>query len=426
MRFRRDLILNWSHYEEHVEEAGFQWWRWERMLTASDQTLPEAAEGEERLLARLDALVLGGERVAERLLKPALAADEPERISAAVFALLSGDGRGGAQAVREVLEDASPPTIMASQRGLEVLDRQFLPDWLTSLLPLNAAPLQALALNVLGAQAVAPGSPLVEWISSEEAPVAAAALRVAARLQTRVEWSVLRKAIASPAPSTRDGALITGLIAGHREAWRLCRELTLARGPELGLPLLLLALGTGADAASMLRRMLDEPRLRTDTLWALGFNGHVSAAETCLEFLDDEVVGPLAAEAFCAITGLELAGRFVVEATKTEALDSEGTGLPLPDVAAVRAWWGGARKQFNPAMRYFRGRPWAPAVLLNGLWTEPMRRRGSLALEMTLRSQGAFQLQTRAFARHQVMALGAMRGSPLLLNVRPLAEGLLG
>lgn len=434
MRLRPDLILNWGQYETHLDEAAFFWGQWERALTAPDEVLPEVAETEERLLARLDALVLGGERVAERLLKPALTSDEPERLCAAVFALLSGGWRWGAEVVLELLGEAGPDATAAIQRALEVLDAGALPAWLQSL-PSHGAPLlRAVALEVLGAHAMAPGVPLASFVTAEP-PVAAAALRAAARLRVRLEWPPLKQALASPEVSVRDAALVAALLSGHREAWRVCRESM--RGPRPLLPLLLLSLGAGPGAVPLLREALQEPRLRPDALWALGFNGHVSAAEACLEHLSDEEVGHLAAEAFCAITGLVLTGPFVSAPARTDSEEQAeapsgpgvhpppGPGLPAPNPGALRAWWDEARKRLDPAVRYLRGRPWTPAGLLQALWTEPMRRRQPVALEVALRSQGAFHLRTRTFARHQLSALEVMRSAPPPLTSRPLAEGLL-
>lgn len=434
MRLRTDLILNWGQYETHLDEAAFFWGQWEQELTAPDAVLTEVAESEERLLARLDALVLGGERVAERLLRPALASDEPERLSVAVFALLSGGWRWGPDVVLELLGEAGPEALGAIQRALELLDTDALPAWLPSLLSRGALPLQALALDVLGTHGITPGVPLAGFVTG--APqVAAAALRASTRLGVRLDWPPLRQALASPEAPVRDAALVDALLSGHREAWTVCQEQAAARGRELGLPLLLLSLGAGPAAASLLREPLQEPRLRPDALWALGFNGHVSAAEACLEYLADEKVGHLAAEAFCAITGLVLAGRCVSGAEVPEPDEDEdtppepgghpapGPGLPQPDPGAIRAWWE-ARKRLDPAVRYLRGEPWTPAILLQGLWTEPMRRRPALALEVALRSQGAFQLRPRAFARHQLAALATMRSAPPALTSRTLAVGL--
>ena len=67
-----DLIL-WDVVEEHLDEAAFLWTQWERGLQSPLYKLHELRDRvEERMLAHLDGLVVGGEAVAQRLLYPAL------------------------------------------------------------------------------------------------------------------------------------------------------------------------------------------------------------------------------------------------------------------------------------------------------------------------------------------------------------------
>ncbi|QRK04193.1 TIGR02270 family protein [Archangium violaceum] len=436
MSDRSDPLLNWDIQEEHLDEAAFFWGQWERSLSAPDEVLPDVAVGEERLLARLDALVLGGPRVAERLLMPALASDEPERLSSAAFTLLfDASSRRGSDAVLSALRDAAPDACAAILRALEVLPTASLPAWVESLLAQPEPSLQALALDVLGAHSLSPGLELTGFLSEEDPRLSAAALRASVRLRARLDRKVLQRFWSSSESSVRDAAILAGLIQGQREAWMSCRQVVEARGPDLELPLLLLALGGDAGELAPLRGLLDVTALRPHVLWALGFSGRVSAAEACLAYLGDEAVGHLAAEAFCSITGLELSGRFLAgdpfledEEPGSEApLGSHpmpGPGLPLLDARLVRDWWVESRTRFNPETRYLRGRPWSPAVLLQGLWTEPMRRRHGLALEVALRSQGTFQARTRRFARHQLAVLETLRTTPPSLSSGPFVRGL--
>jgi hypothetical protein len=92
------------------------------------------AEDEERLLAHLDALVIGDAPVVDELLLPALESDEPARISAATFALLAGEVADAREAVLARLQAEDPIALAAIQRALEVLEREALPEWLARLL----------------------------------------------------------------------------------------------------------------------------------------------------------------------------------------------------------------------------------------------------------------------------------------------------
>src|SRR5258707_2498071 len=115
----------WDVFEEHLDEAAFRWAQWQSALHAANYTLAEVAEGPEaRLLAHLDALALGDAAVAERLLLPALEADEPERIAAAAWALVQLEGGGDYQdRVIDLLVKGAPPVRAAVTRALALSPR---------------------------------------------------------------------------------------------------------------------------------------------------------------------------------------------------------------------------------------------------------------------------------------------------------------
>ncbi|HZH13161.1 MAG TPA: TIGR02270 family protein [Archangium sp.] len=436
---RTELVINWDHYEEHLDEAAFLWSQWEHALVAPDQVLSEVADTEERLFARLDGLVLGGTPVTERLLLPALESDEPERVTAATYTLLSQEFPGGAELVRAALDTATPPTLAAVQRALEVSEKGALLAWLPDLLEFEAPALQALALDVLCSQGRDTGVALARLLKHEEPRVVAAALRLSARLNHRLERDFLERVLASPSPAVRDAAIEAGLLGNHRAAWLMCRAVVEGRAPQLRFPALLLALGGNEQDLSLLRRLLSVPEHRPDVLWALGFSGQPVCADACLEWMEDDEVARLAAEAFCAITGLRLEGRFVdspeeegdvLVALEEEDLDADLSSkpedaLPYPRAAVVAAWWEEERhKRFSPGQRYLYGRPFSPEWLLEVSERAPMRRRHALALDVALRSRGLIRIPTRTFTHHTQAALLAARSAPMSRLSRLFTEGL--
>ena len=56
-------------------------------------------------------------------------------------------------------------------------------------------------------------------------------------------------------------------------------------------------------------RLLGSSARQRDAIWALGFGGRRSGADACVDLLAQQRHAALAAEAFCAITGLDLAAR---------------------------------------------------------------------------------------------------------------------
>ena len=427
--------LRWDIYETHLDEAAFRWSQWEAALDAPDFILGEVAELEERFAAHLDGLILGGTPVARRLLEPALASEEPERIVTAALALLRGEEAPGPAAVLAALPTAEPSALAGLRRALELAPSAAIPTALPSLLEKEDAlpALWVLVLDTLGTHGLATPALCTPLLSHPEPEVAAAALRAASRARLPLEPASVHRALDSRAPVLRDAALLAGLMGGHAGAWAACRALVDSRASEARLPLLLLGLGGDEQDVKRLLARLDDEELRADALWALGFSGRVAAADACVALMREAPVAALAGEAFSAITGLRIEGGHATEKEEREEddLDADLTlrpedALPLPHAEQVAVWWKEARARLDPKQRHLAGQPFTPQVLLEALVSAPMRRRHALALELALRSRGALQVPTRAFVQHQVAGWKAARAAPATSFSRPFAEGLRG
>src|SRR5690349_14801760 len=115
----RDVLMD--VLEEHLDEAAFLWSQWERALVAPHSVLNEVAGLEERLLAHVDGLVIGGVPVAGRLLIPALEElADLGRVFVAAYTLLGSGEPSSIEAVRKALDAAPPETLPAFQRALEL------------------------------------------------------------------------------------------------------------------------------------------------------------------------------------------------------------------------------------------------------------------------------------------------------------------
>jgi uncharacterized protein (TIGR02270 family) len=434
-------LLRWDIYEEHLDEAAFRWSQWEKALDAPDYELAEVAALEEMMAAHLDGLVLGGGPVARRVLEPALATEEPERIVVATFALLSGEEPPGHAAVLAALPQAEPPALAALRRAFERVSPTLVPAELPSLLgKVDAIPeLLALVLDVLGTHGLATAQLCAPFLSHPVPGVAAAALRTAGRARLPVDTAVLHRALESSEAEVRDAAIVTGLLAGHRDAWAACRTVAESRTPGARLPLLLLGMGGDERDVKRLMELLSDATLRSDALWALGFSGRVAAADACLEWMRHKPSSPLAGEAFSAITGLRIEGPYAAERQEPELeepipLEQEELdanlvpapedALPIPQADAVAAWWREARPRLDARQRHLSGNPFTPQALLEALASGPMRCRHALALELALRSRGAFQVPTRAFVERQMAVWKQAHSASASTFSRPFTEGL--
>jgi|SRR5215217_3955024 len=420
--------------EEHLHEASFLWERWEALLHDARLTLTDVAVIEERLLAHLDGLMLGGESVA--LLWPALEGEDPGEVFTAAFVTLEQAPPRALDAILERLTTAPRPVKNALGRALESsLGESWVPLLLARLGTLEA-PCAALSLDVLASRRAARPELAFEWLSHPDASVVASALRILATSTTGLPPGELSRWLADPRPEVHWEAVRCGLQSGSRTAWSACREVARGSGPYTRQALVLLALaGEDADLRHLLTLTGDE-KTRAEALWALGFSGHRAAAEACLELCGQPApVARLAAEAFAAITGVTLEGPHVAPTQDEDALpplDEEDLdeslvprpedSLPVPVYPSLAGWWRDARKGFAAEVRYLGGKPFDEGALLSALSDGPMRRRPVHSLELALRTRGAHVVHPFAFTRRQSVELAAARSARSRMPLGPLAR----
>ncbi|EDM76220.1 hypothetical protein PPSIR1_07703 [Plesiocystis pacifica SIR-1] len=442
-----DHIL-WELVEQHLDEAEFCFEVWASTLDAPNYTLEEIAEGPEaRLLAHVDGLVIGGRAVARELLWPAL--DSPvsseERCAAATMALTVGLDAEGWARLLGLLDEAQDERRRGLVRGLQLgldldadsmssnpaaAERRLLADLEgASTLGVSAR------LEVLAGRQHVPGPWLRPHLDSADVATARAAVTLARfggpeglrRLDPPPGiWDRLGRA---EDPELREATITTALLLGVQGAWASAAYWAFA-APE---PAMRRAAATwvavlgDASAHARLLADLDDPELRRTSAWACAHAGRPDAVEAALPLLDDPEFGPLAAELPCAVAGLPVdrdeLWRDPPPETAAESLppldaddldedlvpDAEAQ-LPLPDPAAIRAWWANARATLddNPSLRHHAGRPLDAAGLRDALTAGPARWRHVQAMELALRSRGRALVNTRALARTQQRQLASL------------------
>lgn len=397
----------WDIYEEYLDEATFLWEQWEASLSRWDCTLADVARGpEERLVAHLDALVIGASRVADELCVPALQSTELARVAAAAWVLLHVDGKDRLDEIWDALSGADAERRDALARAFALSVRNDLPARIASRFDTLALPLKGCLIDVLricdpSALANVPLSRL----AVEPAPeLLGAVLRAALRLGVELDRSLLERGLMSTLSTTRAAAIELGTSLYPELVRPRCRSLIAERAPELRLALA--ALSIGGDAADLKRLLEWVVDLGSDAVWALGFSGWTDVADALLPWLDDPQLGASAAEAFATITGLELEGDLLEPSLpEPDELPDDapipelepGEGLPRANAPLLRRWWHLNRARFERGARYFRGRSWAPTLPVSALAsTTTWRLRGArLALSRT----EAASLELRGWAR---------------------------
>ena len=404
MTAKRRRPIRWDIHEEHLDEAAFLWGAWEAALEAAIYSLPEVASGaEERLMAHLDGLVLGGNAVAEKLLLPALQAADLGPVRPATWALLQADEGDHFDAVLEALAGAEPPKAAAITRAMGLSRHPTIVDRLSALWTHGAPPLRAVILDVIARQNLAWASTKVpEALRAKDPMLLAVALGLVRRLPDRdpaFAWDV-DAGLEHADPRVRREALATAFILGSKRMGSAARDAIAA--PEAGrLPFALLSLSPEEADRQVVRSCLEDPATVRHSLWALGFAGDVASIEVLLRFLPDQKLGRLAADAFSTITGLVIGGPFrAAGVSRGPELDEVGPddpppevrpedALPLPVTAAVKDWWGKNRGRFQPRQRYLWGEPRTVARVRAAMDGGPMWRRSVWALQIAAETRGA-------------------------------------
>lgn len=413
--------LNMSVVEECLDEAEFLWGARTRALDAHDQDMDRVSEwSEARLLGALDGVVLAGD-AAVGLLVPALKDGPPARTSVAAYALAALHTQPAVEALIAALsEGVDVPAIRA---GLELAVSDLL---LQRLLPAAARSHEVLALltDLRAAAGAGTGDKIPALWGTAHDGVRAATVRLCRHAPRPLAINVVATALAVEYPEIRIEAIELGLVHGMRDAWQAALELLAHPRPGFDRAAVAVAVLGDSRDHHRLTPLFEHPDWGRDALFAAGFAGTSATADALLAAMKNGILPGVAAESFCAITGLDLQREKMVApepspgdapiAFEDDDLDADlvptaDDDLPIPDVEAVARWWADRRRHFSPEKRYVGGQSWSLSVLHERLCTGPMRRRHGWAFEMAMHTQGECRVQTRALMSTQKHQLDKLR-----------------
>jgi uncharacterized protein (TIGR02270 family) len=427
---RADASILWNVVEEHLDELEFCVERFESMLDDVELSLSGLADIEERLLANLDGIVVGGAPVVERLLVPAvdeIDPKEPDRTTALALALVA---LARYDVVAKVLFHEEAAVRRSAVRACGMWPAEELSRWARARLgSASAAEERSALIDVLGPHGV-PSSVIVDALGSGHDALVAAAAR-AARFSdgtTVLPW--LERALVSADGDAREPALVTALAFGSPHAWNVCESWALdpkeSRAAAMNL---YAALGGPAHHAALLQHLARDSH-RRHALFALGFSGDPGLVPLLLERIagPDLLDAKIAAQAVATITGLDLTDEvFAAHPAPDESdLDDADTlppleeepavlvprpeeALPVPDAARIAFFWKEVAPRFEPGKRYLGGASFDRTVAITYLERGPLGRRHVLAQAFAIQSGGRSWIDTRAFGRSQLAQIAAIR-----------------
>ncbi len=408
--------------DESLHEAVFLWTRWEADLSSYSRNLHAVwTWSEDRLAGAID----GVQVAPAAMLKAMLSADDGERATARVWGrvLASSPDPAARALLADQLRTAPDAQLQGLARGIEVadLDGSFAP---VAQLLAGLGPEHAAVLARLKQFRRAPlGTELQKAYESGIEALQALVLATVHGLPEPYVPAWIDVGLKHAAPAVRLAAITSGLKHRVVTAWGAALELLRAPTAEsAGLFRYVAMLGGPAE-----QRLLFAPHadvaVQRQALWALGHVGTAEAVEHCLEAMAQPQLARAAGEAYCLITGAQLADDRLTAAEPPDAATPEFEAddleadlvpkpedlWPLPDPHAVRAHWRANAARFAPGVRHLRGVPADPARLLSALESGPMLRRADHAFELFVRTGGRCDVEVRATTVTQRRMLAAAR-----------------
>jgi len=398
--------------DESLDEATFLWQRWEAELSSPHRNLDEIWEWtEDRLIGALDGVRVASDAMLESMLAGAMSSEDSFRQTAAASALATAPARNARHVLANAVRDATGPQLAACMRGIEVanLDGSFAP--VSKVLAGSGPELSAALCRLKAFRRASLGPELASAFESRVASLQVEVMRAIRYLPQEYVGSWVATGLKHEHAAVRAAAIESGIARRIPNAWAAALEYVRQPRAETSRLLPLVAMLGGAAEHKLILDSVTDASLQKAALWSLGHIGTRDAAETCLLAMKNPKLARMGAEAYCTITGANLA-RDKLEAPEPEepppAFEKDDLDAnlvprpeelwPLPDPQLVRKHWVEISPRFQPGRRYLRGAPHDGQSLLAAIVSGPMLRRSDHAFEMYVRSEGRFDVETRASA----------------------------
>lgn len=388
--------------QQHAEESAMLRHVRSVLVRAPHVGLLHLGRLDERISAHLDGLAVAG-RHGDALLLAALERPGAGEVFALCVRALQSRNTGLMNHVLD-LADVLPDAARGIASALGWVSSGDLQGVVRQLLVAPQPARRALGLTACRLHQVDPGPVVETAFSHPDAMVRVAALRVAGALGRLDLLDRVRQAITDDSPDVvREAATAACLLGDRRVALQVLGVAAQRTGEaaDLALALLLAALdfGLAGDWVRGLSRTAqstpaDAARQRR-LIRAFGWLGDARFVPWLIERMVDPVSTRLAGEAFCWITGADLA-RMDLETLDAPALTErpdvdpssddvsidEDDSLPWPDVVKVQAWWSRQTTMQATAaagQRLFEGEPPSPELVRRVLVDGTQRRRAQAA-----------------------------------------------
>jgi uncharacterized protein (TIGR02270 family) len=415
--------------QQHAEESAMLRHIRSVLVRAPHVGLLHLGRLDERIAAHLDGLAVAGDYGTKLCLAALERPGCGEVFALAVRALESRD-----EAMFEhvlALVPALPDAARGVASALGWVSAADLQGVVSQLLASAEPARRALGLAACRMHQVDPGRGLLDALAAAQPEVRAAALRTAGELGRVDLQGRARQAMSDEDPQVLYQAATAACLLGDRHhSLTMLAAAAQQPTPQGDRALALCLAASPNDAAAALARSFSpqaqsQPADKTQRrrlIRALGLLGDARFVPWLIERMAEPEITRLCGEAFCWITGADLA-RMDLETLQAPPLPEhpsddpddddvsldEDDSLPWPDAAKVQAWWSKQTAMHAAAaagQRLFEGEAPSVAVAQRVLREGTQRRRARAALLACVLQPGCKLFAIAARTRRQQRALG--------------------
>ncbi len=406
-------------YEEHAEEAAFQWLLRDAAVGEPHYSLNDLAVLDNRVEAHLDGLRIAGGAGWE-ICKEALGEEEAgEVFAAAVMAFENGSD----ERIQTVLEagSGSPELSRPLISALGWLAYPQVEGHIKNLLSSDSPELRRVGIAACAVHRQDPGPLLGEAISQDDALLRARALRAAGELGRTDLLPECISNFKADDENTRFWSAWSAALLGDPSGIGILRDIAEAGGPLAERATDLVA--RKADPAQALqwqKQLAAREERRRLALIAAGAIGDPVTIPWLIEMMQVAELTRVAGESFSMITGVDLAYDDLdgdrpedFETGPTESPEDEDVDLdpdedlPWPVPELIAGWWSDNKGKFRDGTRYLLSQPISPEHLQEVLRIGRQRQRAAAALELAITQpdQPLFEVRAPALRQKQILGL---------------------
>ncbi len=404
--------------ERHFEDAAFLWLQRDSAVTEPHYDLKDLVELDERLAAHLDGLKVAGDYAWELALQ-GLEINEPgEVFVAAWLAVLNLDGHKLDQ-VLDVAQSNSENyrALVSALAWHKVMHTQSL---MKSFLQANDSDYLRLGVHLSALKRLGSQDALLMALRSDNDLLVARSLRAIGELGCKELLGQLAHFYSSENIAFSFWANWSAVILGDVSKVETLKHhvINITEFAYKALELIARVL-TGDNLKKFLQTLAQKPETIRFAMQGAGMSGDPFWIAGILKYMQEPALARVCGEAFCLITGVDLAYQDL-ECAEPDDFESgpnddpqdedvsldEDDDLPWPDIGLVEQWWRAHAAEFAVGQRYLCGQLITEKNCNTVLLKSFQRQRIAASLELALLGKGFFNTREKGKTQQRLLLGG--------------------